>query len=101
MFFMVECCFIVPISFLQKSLKRQYCLWQLLNIEKDISKINEEIEAEKIVIDDIKEQKKSYENESNKKIKEQQGYLKEITKLERQIADRSNKLDKNVSSICL
>lgn len=101
MFFMVECCFIVPISFLQKSLKTQYCLWQLLNIEKDISKINEEIEAEKIVIDDIKEQKKSYENESNKKIKEQQGYLKEITKLERQIADRSNKLDKNVSSICL
>lgn len=75
-------------------------MWQLLNIEKDISKINEEIEAEKIVIDDIKEQKKSYENESNKKIKEQQGYLKEITRLERQIADRSNKLDKNVSSVC-
>uniref|UniRef100_A0A7N0VI19 SMC hinge domain-containing protein n=1 Tax=Kalanchoe fedtschenkoi TaxID=63787 RepID=A0A7N0VI19_KALFE len=78
-----------------KSLKREYCLWQLLNIEKDISKINEELEAEKIVIEDIKEQKKSYENEANKKNKEQHGYLKEIARLEKMIAEKSNKLDKN------
>ncbi|CAM8933284.1 unnamed protein product [Rhodiola kirilowii] len=78
-----------------KSLKREHCLWQLLNIEKDISKISEELEAEKVVIEDIKEQKKSYEHEANKKNKEQHGYLKEIARLEKLIAEKSNKLDTN------
>uniref|UniRef100_A0A7N0UUA8 RecF/RecN/SMC N-terminal domain-containing protein n=1 Tax=Kalanchoe fedtschenkoi TaxID=63787 RepID=A0A7N0UUA8_KALFE len=86
-----------------KSLKRDYCLWQLLNIEKDISKISEELEAEKSVIEDIKEQKKSYENEANKKNKEQHGYLKEIARLEyeqkRDIASQITKLEASLKAL--
>lgn len=78
-------------------MKKDYFLWQLYVIEKDIVKLNEELEAERRNRDDVMQQIDGFEHEALKKRKEQAKYLKEIGNCERRIAERSNKLDKNVS----
>ncbi|KAL0561481.1 hypothetical protein IC582_001909 [Cucumis melo] len=78
-----------------RSLKKDYFLWQLYVIEKDIVKLNEELEAERRNRDDVMQQIDGFEHEALKKRKEQAKYLKEIGNCERRIAERSNKLDKN------
>ncbi|MCD7467409.1 Structural maintenance of chromosomes protein 1 [Datura stramonium] len=78
-----------------KSLKQEYSLWQLFNIEKDIAKTNEELDAEEARVKEIVEKLGEYESESSKKKKELSGYMREIALRERKIADRKNKLDKN------
>lgn len=78
-----------------KSLKQEYFLWQLFNIEKDIAKTNEELDAEEARVKEIVEKLGEYESESSRKKKELSGYMREIALRERKIADRKNKLDKN------
>ena len=87
--------------FLQKSLKKEHFLWKLLNIEKDIAKINEDLEAENKSREDVIQEQESCEREASKAKKEQAKYLKEITQFEKKISDKNNKLDKNVSSFWL
>lgn len=81
---------------MQKSLKQEYFLWQLFNIENDIAKTNEELDAEEAKVKEIVEKLGEYESESSRKKKELSGYMREIALRERKIADRKNKLDKNV-----
>ncbi|XP_009766461.1 structural maintenance of chromosomes protein 1 [Nicotiana tabacum] len=78
-----------------KSLKQEYFLWQLFNIEKDVTKANEELDAEEAVVKEIVEKLGEYESASSSQKKELSGYMKEIAMYERKITDRKNKLDKN------
>lgn len=78
-----------------KSLKKEHFLWQLLNIEKDIEKTNEEVEAEKKSLEDVLQEQENCEREASRKKKEQARFLKEITHLEKKISDKKNRLDKN------
>lgn len=80
----------------QKSLKQEHYLWQLFNIEKDITKANEDLEGEQRIRKEIVDELGNYESETSKKKKVQSGYLKEIAQCERRIAEKKMKLDKNV-----
>lgn len=91
--------YIICYSLLQKSLKKEHFLWQLLNLETDIEKANEDIDAEEKSREEIVQELENYESEASKKKKEQAKYLKEIAHCEKKIAERKNKLDKNVSII--
>ncbi|KAJ4968684.1 hypothetical protein NE237_015385 [Protea cynaroides] len=77
-----------------KTLKKERFLWQLLNIEKDLKKINDELEVEKGNLEDLKKEQETCELEVSGKKKENAGYLKEITLCEKKIADKKSKLDK-------
>ncbi|KAM7496101.1 hypothetical protein LguiA_020515 [Lonicera macranthoides] len=77
-----------------KSLKKEHFLWQLLNIENDIAKANDDIEAEQRSREGIVHELENYEAEASKKKKEQARYLKEIAQCEKKIAEKKNKLDK-------
>lgn len=77
-----------------KSLKKEHFLWQLLNIEKDIDKVNKELEAETKSREDVLKEKEKYDLEEASRKKEQAGYVKEITLCEKKIADKKSKLDK-------
>ncbi|CAL8178356.1 unnamed protein product [Prunus armeniaca] len=78
-----------------KSLKREHSLWQLFNIEKDITKMTEELEAEKRSREEVMQELVEFQQEASKKKKEQAKYLKEIAQCEKKISERSNKLDKS------
>ncbi|XP_057517637.1 structural maintenance of chromosomes protein 1 [Amaranthus tricolor] len=78
-----------------KQLKKEHFLWQIYNIEKDINKIIEEIEAEKESRQELVQEQNGYEHEKREKEKEMARYHKEINKLERKIAEKTNKCDKN------
>lgn len=82
---------------MQKSLKTEHFLWQLLNIEKDTTKFNDDLEDEKRSHEEFKHEQDNCEREATKKKKEQAGYMKKITQLEKHIAEKKNKLDKDVS----
>lgn len=84
-------------ALMQKQLKKEHFLWQIYNIEKDINKIIEEIEAEKESRQELVQEQNGYEHEKREKEKEMARYHKEINKLERKIAEKTNKCDKNVS----
>ena len=81
----------------QKSLKKEHFLLQLFDIENDIAKMTQELEAEMKSREDVIKDLEKFEHEAGKKKKEESKYSKEITHLEKKIAERSNKLDKNVS----
>ena len=85
----------------QKSLKKEHFLWQLSNLEMDFEKANNDIDAEEKGREEIVQELETYESESSRKKKEQAKYLKEIAQCEKKIAERKNRLDKNVSSIIL
>lgn len=82
---------------MQKSLKKEHYLWQLLNIEKDIDKITEDLDSEKRNREDVMHELEHFEAEAAKKKKEQAKYLKEIAHCERKMSERSIRLDKSVS----
>ena len=73
----------------QKSLKKGHFLLQLF--------MTKELEAEMKSREDVTKDLEKFEHEAGKKKKEESKYSKEITHLEKKIAERSNKLDKNVS----
>ncbi|KAM6592206.1 hypothetical protein CsatA_014811 [Cannabis sativa] len=78
-----------------KSLKRDYFLWQLFNIENDFTKASEELDAEKKSREEVMQELENFELEASKKKKEQAKYLKEITRCEKDIAAKNRKLDKH------
>ncbi|TQE13797.1 hypothetical protein C1H46_000804 [Malus baccata] len=78
-----------------KSLKKEHSLWQLFNIEKDIAKMTEELEAEKKSREQVMQEIDEFQLEANNKKKEQAKYLKEIAQCEKKISDRNSKLDKS------
>ncbi|KAJ0246997.1 Structural maintenance of chromosomes protein 1 [Hirschfeldia incana] len=77
-----------------KALKREHFLWQLYNIENDIEKANEDVDAEKDSRRDVMAKLEKFENEARKRKVEQAKYLKEIAQREKKIAERSSKLGK-------
>lgn len=87
----------MPSFYLQKSLKGEYFLWQLFNIDKDITKTSEDLDGEKRSREEVMKEIDSFEGEASKKKKEQAKYLKEIAQCEKKVAERNNKLDKHVS----
>lgn len=82
-----------PGLLMQKSLKQEHFLWQLMNIQKDIEIANDELDVEvssrKAIVDELG----NYEAEASKKKKEKTGYLKEISQCERKIKEKNNKVD--------
>ncbi|KAF9625321.1 hypothetical protein IFM89_021446 [Coptis chinensis] len=78
----------------KKSLKKEHFLWQLLNIEKDMEKVNEDLEAETRSREDVLKEQKDYELEESSKRREQAGYLKEITLRKKRIANKKSIIDK-------
>ena len=78
-------------------MKKEYYLWQLLNIEKDIDKITEDLNSEKRNRGDVMHELVHFETEAAKKKKEQAKYLKEIAQCEKKMSERSIRLDKSVS----
>ncbi|KAL6968201.1 hypothetical protein U1Q18_034002 [Sarracenia purpurea var. burkii] len=78
-----------------KTLKKEHFLWQLWNIEKDIEKANEEVEAEKKSREELVQELTDYEREASIKKKVQAKYLKEIAQCEKKIAEKNSRLDKN------
>ncbi|KAL0772790.1 hypothetical protein Bca101_037941 [Brassica carinata] len=80
-----------------KALKREHFLWQLYNIENDIEKASEDVDAEKSNRKDVMEKLEKFEHEVTKRKIEQAKYLKEIAQREKKIAERSSKLGKYVS----
>lgn len=79
---------------MQKSLKQEHFLWQLLNIQKDIEKANEDLDVEENSLKEIVHELETYQAEVGKKKKEQAGYLKEIQQCQRRIAEKQSRLDK-------
>ncbi|WJX18420.1 Structural maintenance of chromosomes protein 1, variant 2 [Trifolium repens] len=77
-----------------KSMKKEHFLWQLYNIENDIVKTTEELEADKRSREGVIEELENYEHEASKKKKEQAKYLKEVMLREKKITEKNNKLDK-------
>ncbi|XVF21577.1 hypothetical protein REPUB_Repub12eG0101600 [Reevesia pubescens] len=78
-----------------KSLKKEHYLWQLLNIEKDIDKITEDLDSEKRNREDVMHELEHFETEAAKKKKEQAKYLKETAQCEKKISERRIRLDKS------
>ncbi|XP_008805238.1 structural maintenance of chromosomes protein 1 [Phoenix dactylifera] len=77
-----------------KSLKKEYFLWQLFNIEKDVEKINGELEEDKKGLEEVLKAQEEFDFEENIKKKEQAGYLKEMMLCEKKIAKKKLELDK-------
>lgn len=86
--------FLICIYPLQKSLKQEHFLWQLLNIQNDIEKANEDLDVEDNSLKEIVRELDTYEAEARKKSKEKAGYNKEIQQCQRRIAEKQNRLDK-------
>ncbi|XP_028765493.1 structural maintenance of chromosomes protein 1 [Neltuma alba] len=78
-----------------KTIKKEHCLWQLFNIERDIEKTTDDLEDEKRSREGVMEELEKFEAEASKKKKEQAKYLKEIAQCEKRIGEKSNKLDRN------
>ncbi|GAB2282247.1 Structural maintenance of chromosomes protein 1 [Dionaea muscipula] len=78
-----------------KLLKTEHFLWQLYNIEKDIEKMNAELEDEKKSQQELLHELDVYEHERRENQKVMAKYQKEISKCERKIAEKNNKLDRN------
>ncbi|KAL3620599.1 Structural maintenance of chromosomes protein 1 [Castilleja foliolosa] len=77
-----------------KQLKQEHFLWQLLNIQKDTEKANEDMDDEENSLKEIVHELEKYEGEAKKKNKEQAGYLKEIERCQRKITEKQTRLDK-------
>ncbi|KFK34708.1 hypothetical protein AALP_AA5G181300 [Arabis alpina] len=77
-----------------KALKREHFLWQLYNIENDIEKATEDVDAEKSKRTDVMGELEKFEHEAGRRKVEQAKYLKEIAQREKKIAERSSKLGK-------
>ncbi|CAN7118014.1 unnamed protein product [Brassica rapa subsp. narinosa] len=77
-----------------KALKREHFLWQLYNIENDIDKANEDVDAQKNNRKDVMAKVEKFEHEAGKRKIEQAKYLKEIAQREKKIAERCSNLGK-------
>uniref|UniRef100_A0A0D6QVW1 Structural maintenance of chromosomes protein n=1 Tax=Araucaria cunninghamii TaxID=56994 RepID=A0A0D6QVW1_ARACU len=77
-----------------KSLKTEYFLWQIFNIEKDIERNGGEIEVEKQSLENVFKSQENFEHEIKEKKKEQSVYLKEALLCDKKIAKKKVELDK-------
>ncbi|KAL6502905.1 hypothetical protein OROHE_024073 [Orobanche hederae] len=77
-----------------KDLKQEHFLWQLLNIQKDMEKANEDMDVEEKSRKEILHDLETYEAALKKKNKEQAGYLKELERCQRKITEKQNRLNK-------
>ncbi|KAL1212546.1 Structural maintenance of chromosomes protein 1 [Cardamine amara subsp. amara] len=75
-----------------KALKREHFLWQLYNIENDIEKATDNVDADRENLKDLMIELDKFEVEAKKRKAEQAKYLKEIAQREKKIAERSSKL---------
>lgn len=80
-------------------MKEEHFLWQLFNIEKDMEKINSELEEDKKGLEEVLKAQEESDFEENIKKKEQAGYLKEMMLCEKKIAKKKLELDKKVSNL--
>ncbi|OMP03047.1 RecF/RecN/SMC [Corchorus capsularis] len=78
-----------------KSLKKEYYLWQLLNIEKEIEKITEDLQSDERNRQDVLRELDHFEKEASDKKKEQSKYLKEIALREKKISEKNIRLEKS------
>lgn len=82
---------------LQKRVKAEYYLWQLFYMEKDINKLNDDLDVEVKNRQDVMHELEGFEHEASKKKKEQAKYQKEVAQCERKVSERSRRLGNNVS----
>ncbi|KAM7259549.1 hypothetical protein ACFE04_015290 [Oxalis oulophora] len=82
-----------------KAQKKEHYLWQLSNLEKDILKINNDLNAEKRNRHEVMQELEKFEHEASKKRKEQAKYLKEIAQCEKKLSEKNVKLDRNQPSL--
>ncbi|XP_058083031.1 structural maintenance of chromosomes protein 1-like isoform X1 [Magnolia sinica] len=84
----------VAVSLNKKALKKEHFLWQLLNIEKDMKKMNDDLEGENENLQEVLKVQEECELEAIAKKKEQAGYLKDVMQCEKKIAKKKVELDK-------
>lgn len=77
-----------------KSLKTEYFLWQMYNIEKDIEKTREELEIDKAHLQEANKAQEHLELEIREKKKEQAVFTKDVMLCEKKIARKKVELDK-------
>lgn len=77
-----------------KSLKTEYSLWQMYNIEKDIENIQTELEADKAKLEEANVAQEQLEVEAKEKKKEQSVFTKEALLCDKRIAKKKTELDK-------
>lgn len=77
-----------------KSLKTEYSLWQMYNIEKDIEKIQAELEVDKTNLEEVNLAQEQLELEVRGKKKEQSIFAKEALLCDKRIAKQKAELDK-------
>lgn len=75
-------------------MKQEHFLWQLLNIQNDFEKANEELDGEDNNLKRIVHELDTHEAEAKKKSKEKAGYDKEIQQCQRRIAETQRRLDR-------
>eukprot|EP00250_Pteridium_aquilinum_P035761 c9905_g1_i1 orf=330-3992(-) len=77
-----------------KSLKTEYSLWQMYNIDKDIEKIQAELEVDKESLEEANRAQEQLEIEAKERKKEQSVFTKEALLCDKRIAKRKGELDK-------
>eukprot|EP00252_Welwitschia_mirabilis_P022634 TRINITY_DN6180_c0_g1_i1.p1 TRINITY_DN6180_c0_g1~~TRINITY_DN6180_c0_g1_i1.p1 ORF type:complete len:1224 (-),score=352.15 TRINITY_DN6180_c0_g1_i1:258-3929(-) len=77
-----------------KSLKEEYLLWQMLNIEKDTDRTERELQVEKENLEKVSQSEEAYEAEIRQKKKEQAIHLKDVLLCEKKIAKKKIEIDK-------
>lgn len=77
-----------------KSLKKEHFLWQLYTIEQDISKISDDLEADKRSRQDILQDLDHLNDQKREKNKELHKYSKEVALCEKKISEKRSRLDK-------
>ncbi|KAI5069842.1 hypothetical protein GOP47_0016143 [Adiantum capillus-veneris] len=77
-----------------KALKTEYFLWQMYNTERDIERIQAELETEKASLADANLAQEQLENEVKEKKKEQSVFTKEALLCDKRIAKKKSELDK-------
>ncbi|MCO5548528.1 hypothetical protein L7F22_001988 [Adiantum nelumboides] len=77
-----------------KTLKTEYFLWQLYNTEKDIERIQAELEVENANLAEANRAQEELESEVKEKKKEQSVFTKEALLCDKRIAKKKSELDK-------
>ncbi|KAJ0051873.1 hypothetical protein Pint_01726 [Pistacia integerrima] len=77
-----------------KSLKKEHFLWQLYTIEQDITKMSDDLEADKRSRQDILQDLDHLNDKKREKNKELHRYSKEVALCEKKISDKRSRLDK-------
>ncbi|XP_024540007.1 structural maintenance of chromosomes protein 1-like [Selaginella moellendorffii] len=77
-----------------KTLKTEYYLWQMFNIEKDVERTQEELDAEKEKLEEVLKDQEDAESGVREKKKAQATLTKEALLLEKKMTKKKTELDK-------